>query len=70
MGVDLILLASCLWASMATGLALFFRKRNYESERALLILTMAIHHVAEGKTELSLGEDGKIKLTPLGDVYE
>jgi hypothetical protein len=49
------------WATVATILAVYFNYQASMRGKLLLVLTLGMRHLAEGKAEISM-QDGEIKL--------
>ena len=63
---DAVLLVLCLWATVATGLALYNYKRFNKLDFVLGITMLGLKHVAEGKAELFIGKDGEVQMKKKG----
>lgn len=50
-----------IWAILATTLAVFFRYHANMRGKLLLVMTIGMRHIAEGKAEIRI-EDGEVKL--------
>lgn len=59
---EVVLFALCMWASVATGLAVINYRRAESNEYKLILMMMGIKRVAEGKAKLSLNADGTLKM--------
>lgn len=65
--MDVILFGLCIWACVATGMAIFYRQHALKSENMLLITMFGLKRVAEGKAKLSLNADGTLKMEGIND---
>lgn len=61
---ELILLGLCLWASVATGLALYYGKRFIACKLVILVLGKELYEIAHGELEVKVvnGEVVRTKL--------
>ena len=64
---DAVLLVLCLWATVATGLALYNQKRFKKLDFVLGITMLGLRHVAEGKAELFIDNEGDVQLKKKGE---
>ena len=51
----------CMWACLATGMALYYRQQAEKTDRILFITMLGLRKVAKGEAKISLDNEGGMK---------
>lgn len=58
---EVVLFALCMWASVATGLAVFFYKKSNRLDFMLGITMLGLRRVAKGEATIGLDAEGNMR---------
>ena len=58
---EVVLFVLCVWASVASGLAIYFKQQMVNTDRILFITMLGLRRVAKGEAKISLDIDGNMK---------
>lgn len=58
---EVVLLVLCMWASVATGLAVMYYRKAERIEHMLIITMLGLRRVAKGEATIGLDAEGNMK---------
>lgn len=58
---EVVLFVLCIWACVATGLALYYRQKVEKTDHILFITLLGLRKVAKGEASISLDSEGNMK---------
>ena len=58
---EVVLFVLCIWACVATGLAIYYRQKGEKADHILFITMLGLRKVAKGEASVSLDAEGNMK---------